>query len=133
MATWTFKNVNPRMDGDRFAVDVEFYRDGVLKLTETFETTQDQPDHWPAELAQAMVQRKEGVTALAARITAGDIVLPAAPIVDAAQAAWFRDLSKLERATIVLNAGAIQPTNPKYVALQARVRTNFKPEYFDLL
>jgi hypothetical protein len=131
--TWTAKKVNPREVSGRFAVDVEIYKNGDLVKTETFETTQDQPSDWPAEGVKQIIRSLRDVPALPAKITEGDVVLPGDRVVDAAAVAWQTDHALARTAKELVDLGVIPANNAKYVALLARLKTNFRAEYIGLI
>jgi hypothetical protein len=128
---WTAKKVNPRIEGLVYRVNVEFYKDGVLDHMERYETTQSQPENWPAELVKRRIQHLEELETF--QVTAGDITLPADPVVDTAKEDWLADYSLASRAKMLVDLGVIPANNAKYVALLARLKTNFRPEYIGLI
>lgn len=133
MAVFTAKRVNPRIENERFVVDVEVYKDGVLVKTERFETTQDQPAGWPGDGIKRLIQNLQDVPNLPAKISAGDVVIPPDVVIDAAVEAWQADYSLASRVKTLVELGVIRADNAKYVALLARLKTNFKAEYIGLV
>lgn len=133
MAVWTARKTNPRTEGLQFKVDVEYLADGILDHTETYITTQGQPANWPADTVKRHIQSLIELETLPSTITAGAITLPADPVIDAAKDAWLADYSLASRAATLVDLGVIPANNVKYVALLARLKTNFKPEYIGLI
>ena len=132
MAVFTAKRVNPRMDGKLFKVDGEIYKDGVLVETETYETNQPQDATWPNQLIKRRIESLQGLPNLAATVTAGDVVLPPDPVVDAAAEAWNLDYSRWRKAKEV---GQFRPailSSAKFIALEKRLNDNFLAKYLDL-
>lgn len=130
---WTARKVNPRTEGRLFKVDVEYLKDGVLDHTERYETSQGQPDNWPADAVKRHIQSLNELVELPAKITGGDVTLPADPVIDAAAEAWHADYSLASRAKVLVDLGVINADNVKYVALLARLKANFKAEYIGLV
>lgn len=133
MAIWSAKVVNPRKEGDLFKVDVEIYKDGALVKTETFETSQEQPAGWPRDGVKRLIENLQGVENMPGKVTAGDLALPADPVIDAAADAWLKDFSLARSAKELVDLGVIPANNAKYTALLNRLKTNFKPEYIGLV
>ena len=136
MAIWTAKKVNPRIEGELFAVDVEIYKDGVLVKTERFDTAQDQPAEWPSDGIKRLIQRLQAVPDLPSKILTGDVTLPPDNVPTAeeiARDAWLKDFALAQRAKQLVDLNVIAANNARYVALLARLKANFQPEYIGLI
>lgn len=133
LAIYSAKKVNPRIEDGVFKVDVEIYENDRLVKTERFETTQEQDADWPSEGVKAIIDRLKTVPTLVGKVTAGDVVLPDAPIRDQAEIDWQNDFSVLKSAQTMISISGAFVDNPAYVALVDRVVKNFKPEYIGLV
>ena len=67
-------------------------------------------------------------------ISEPDVVEPIAPTqAQLDEAEWNQDWSKLQALKPYVDAGVIAPNATKLVALQNKVKTNFKPAYINLV
>lgn len=74
----------------------------------------------------------EGVEGLMEKISTGEIVLPADPVVDSEAVAWNADYALASRVKHLVDLGVIEKDDAKYAELIARLRANYKPEFVGL-
>jgi hypothetical protein len=135
MANWTAKKLNPRREGNAFVVDIQILKDGTeVERSSVIVPAVPNPEAWVAGRAKSRIGELQAIEGTA--IAEGDVTIPAdtpppAPP-DAATTAWNTDFQLFTRIWPLVEAGIVDPANPKLVALKKRVKDNMKPEYVGL-
>lgn len=74
---WSAIKKNPRLNNGVFSIDVDIFDDkDVLIDTLTFETTQDQPEDWPADMVARWIKNRQEVVEMPLKIQEGGLELP---------------------------------------------------------
>lgn len=129
-------------------IDKEFIK-GVLSVTvkfndedidenivETFSTTQDQPAEWLEEQIDRKLnflnKLKESVETIEVSAEFQAKAKEVSPDKEA-QAEFITDVEKLRSMKRFVDLGIIESNDENYLALQAKIKSNFKTEYVGLV
>ena len=117
-------------DGMLSAV-VEF-SNGQEVLTETFETNQTQPDSWLEEQVGKKLAHLNKMLALANSNVIGEVFTEEEQAAITLKDTYKQDLASFRQFVSAIRSGFTTETNPDFIALKAKLTTNFSSEYLDL-
>lgn len=123
----------PARDGEgRISVTVEFRKDGAPTVTQVYRIDNFSA-RWLKDTCAAKCNALNNVEDLTA-VTSGKLDTTVTPeAVDTAAVAWSQDFMLATQVKTLVDLGVIPANNPKYVALLARLKTNFLPKYINLV
>ena len=135
---YTTKITNKTVDKESqmTVLDVEFTKGETVFTKQLRVALSDTMDDIKRKIKGYITQLEAGQTN-ADTITVGDLDLSAVdlskPQAEVDKSEWFMNWEKLQLAKILVDHGVFPETNKKYTDLQAKVKTDFKPEYIDLV
>lgn len=109
--------------------------DGSDIVNDCFETRSVQDAKWLQNNIDRKCKELEGLSSFIDTITIGEVVVveetPVTPVLTAKEE-YKSDLAKFNKLVGILRQGFIEQDNAEFVALQAKLKTNFSPDYIDL-
>ena len=119
------------------------FKDGMVKvvvefpngqevLTETFETNQTQPDSWLEEQVDKKLAHLNKMLALANSNGVGQEFTEKEKAAMTLKDTYQQDLALFTQFVSAIRSGFTTESNPDFVALKAKLTTNFNSEYLDL-
>jgi len=108
--------------------------DGTKIVQDSFSTKSGQDPDWITKAIERKMKDLEGVEDLKENIPIGvvDIETAVTPPIATAKQQYAKDLEDFNKMVTVLRKGFITSDNAAFVALQAKLKDNFQPEYLDL-
>lgn len=128
-----FITAKPTTDAEGMtAFTIEYRKDAMPTITQSYRI-----DSFTLENLKNLVRSKcDALNAATdpATVVTGKIdttIVP--PVIDAAAVAWRADYQTAQQAKLLVDLGVIPANNAKYVALLAKLKTNFLPAYINLV